>query len=160
MSHSLAAIHTAEGYTAPGPIDFLFTDFTGNQWDQSGYLPWFTKPAAAASCWPCSSSFFFLRMTSRKEEVVPSKAQYLGEQAYEFVRNGVARDIIGEHDFMRYVPLLVSLFFFLILNNLFGIVPLLQIAPFSRVSYAYGLVALVWIIYNASASSTRDSSAI
>lgn len=148
MSHSVAAAHMAAGYTAPGPIDFLFTDFTGTRWDQAGYLPWFTKPAALLLL-AMLLAFFFLRMTSRKEQVVPSKAQYLGEQAYEFIRNGVARDIIGEHNFMRYVPLLVSLFFFLILNNLFGIVPLLQIAPFSRVSYAYGLVALVWIIYNA-----------
>ena len=149
MSHSLAAVHVASGgYTAPGPIDFLFDDFTGKSWNQSGYLPWFTKPAALLVL-ALLLAFFFLRMTSRKSEVVPSKAQYLGEQAYEFIRNGVARDIIGEKAFMRYVPLLVSLFFFLILNNLFGIVPLLQIAPFSRVSYAYGLVALVWILYNA-----------
>ena len=147
MSHSLAAVHVASGYTAPGPIDFLFDDFTGKSWNQSGYLPWFTKPALLLVL-AMLLAFFFLRMTSRKSEVVPSKAQYLGEQAYEYIRNGVARDIIGEKAFMRYVPLLVSLFFFLILNNLFGIVPLLQLAPFSRVSYAYGLVALVWIIYN------------
>ena len=141
-------MHVASGGTPrPDRSTSSSTDFTGKSWNQSGYLPWFTKPALLLVL-AMLLAFFFLRMTSRKAEVVPSKAQYLGEQAYDFVRNGVARDIIGEHDFMRYVPLLVSLFFFLILNNLFGIVPLLQFAPFSRVSYAYGLAALVWIIYN------------
>jgi F-type H+-transporting ATPase subunit a len=153
MSHSLALasgvphVLASGGYTPPGPIDFLFTDFRGNTWDSSGYLPWFTKPAALLIL-AGLLAFVFLRVTSRKQAVVPSKAQYLGEQAYEFVRNGVARDIIGERDFIRFVPLLVSLFFFLIISNLFGIVPILSLAPFSRVSYAYGLAVLVWIIYN------------
>jgi F-type H+-transporting ATPase subunit a len=44
--------------------------------------------------------------------------------------------------------LLVSLFFFILINNLFGIVPLLSFSPFSRASFAYGLALLVWIIYN------------
>ena len=58
----------------------------------------------------------------------------------------------GHHrrkDYSRFVPLLVSLFFFILINNLFGLVPVLQFAPFSRVSFAYGLAGLVWIIYNA-----------
>ena len=41
----------------------------------------------------------------------------------------------------------LSIFFFVLFNNLFGIVPFLTFAPFSRVSFAYGLAALVWIIY-------------
>ena len=46
------------------------------------------------------------------------------------------------------MPLLVSLFFFVLFNNLFGIVPILSFAPFSKFSFAVGLAALVWIIYN------------
>jgi F-type H+-transporting ATPase subunit a len=147
VSHSVAVVHSATDFTAPGPIDFLFNDFHGHSWDQSGYLPWYTKGSALLLL-GAILAFAFLRITSRRTQVVPSKAQYLGEQAYEFVRNGVARDIIGEKAFLRYVPLLVSLFFFLIINNLFGIVPFLSFAPFSRVSFAYGLAVLVWIIYN------------
>lgn len=147
MSHSVAVVHAASGFTAPGPVDFLLTDFNGHGWDQSGYLPWYTKGSALLLL-GAILAFLFLRLTARRTAVVPSKAQYLGEQAYGFIRNGVARDIIGEQYFRRYVALLVSLFFFLIINNLFGIVPFLSFAPFSRVSFAYGLAALVWIIYN------------
>jgi F-type H+-transporting ATPase subunit a len=45
--------------------------------------------------------------------------------------------------------LLVSVFFFVLFNNLFGIVPVLSFSTFSRASYAYGLAILVWLIYNA-----------
>ena len=78
----------------------------------------------------------------------PSKLQYAGEQAYGFVRNSIARDIIGSHDFMKFVPWLVATFFFVLLNNLFGIIPFIQFPSFSRVSFAYGLAILVWLLYN------------
>ena len=92
-------------------------------------------------------AFLFLRLTARTAAVVPSKGQYLGEQAYSFIRNGIAQDSIGG-DYLRYTPLLVSLFFFIVFNNLFSLVPILQFAPFSRVGFAYGLAALVWLTYN------------
>lgn len=145
---SIAAILAAgPGFNAPGPVDFFLPDFTGKHWDQSGYQAVLTK-ASGLLILGAILAFAFLFRQARKGQVVPSKMQYLGESAYDFVRNGIARDIIGERDFMRYVPLLVSLFFFLLINNLFGIVPLLSFSPFSRVSFAYGLAALVWILYN------------
>jgi F-type H+-transporting ATPase subunit a len=133
------------GFHAPGPLEFFLPDFTGNHWDQSGYLPVLTK-AGALLVLGALIAYVFLYVTSRNPQVVPSKRQYLGEQAYAFIRNSVGRDVIGP-DFLRWVPLLVSLFFFIIINNLFGITPLLQFPTFSRVNYAYGLAAMVWIIY-------------
>ena len=141
-----SAIPMAEGFQAPGPIDFFLPDFTGTKWNQSGYLAFFGK-AGVLLLLGALLAYGFLWFTSRKAEVVPGKRQYFGESAYSFIRDGVGRDVIGA-DFLRWVPLLVSLFFFLIINNLFGIVPFLQFPTFSRVNYAYGLAALVWIIYN------------
>jgi F-type H+-transporting ATPase subunit a len=135
------------GYTAPGPLEFFLPDFTGKQWDQSGYDVLLTK-ASVLLVLGAVLSYWFLAATSRRMAIVPSKGQYLGEQAYSFVRNGIAQDIIGPKHYRRYVPLLVSLFFFVLINNLFGIVPFLSFSPFSRVSFAYGLAILVWIIYN------------
>ena len=136
------------GYTSPGPIDFFLPDFGGKHWGESGYTYLLTK-ASALLVLGFLLVFVFLRVTSRKSAVVPSKTQYLGEQAYEFVRNGITRDIIGERDFMKFVPLIVTVFFFVLFNNLFGIIPFLSFSTFSRVSFAYGLAALVWLIYNA-----------
>jgi F-type H+-transporting ATPase subunit a len=134
------------GYTAPGPLEFFLPDFTGKHWDQSGYQVLLTK-ASVLLVLGAVLAYLFLASASRRGAIVPSKGQYLGEQAYSFVRNGIAQDIIGKQ-YRRYVPLLVSLFFFTLINNLFGIVPFLSFSPFSRVSFAYGLALLVWIIYN------------
>jgi F-type H+-transporting ATPase subunit a len=121
---------------------------TGHPWDESGYQVLLTKSSLLLIL-GAVVAYLFLAVTSRKSALVPTKRQYLGEQAYSFVRNGIARDIIGNQDFRKYVPLLVSLFFFLLVNNLFGLIPVIQFAPFARVSFAYGLAILVWIIYNA-----------
>lgn len=92
--------------------------------------------------------FGFFYVAARKQKMVPDRMQFVGEEAYGFVRNSMARDIIGSHDFMKYVPYLVSLFFFILVNNLFATIPFLQFPTFSRSGMVYGLAALSWIIYN------------
>lgn len=93
--------------------------------------------------------FGFLYLAARQRQLVPSKLQYAGEGAYGFVRNGVARDIIGSHDYQKFVPYLVTLFFFILVNNLFASLPFFQFPTFSRAGMAYALAALSWIVYNA-----------
>ena len=80
--------------------------------------------------------------------VIPSKRQFLGEYAYNMIRNGIARDIIG-HDYQRYVPYLVGLCSFIIVNNLFGSTFLFMFPTFSKIGFAWGLAAASWILYNA-----------
>jgi F-type H+-transporting ATPase subunit a len=80
--------------------------------------------------------------------MVPGKLQYAGEVSYNFVRNGLGRDIIGSHDFLRFVPLLFSLFFFILLNNLFASVPGLQFPTFSRIGFVLALALVAWLVYN------------
>jgi F-type H+-transporting ATPase subunit a len=146
VSHN-GVILANEGFHAPGPVEFFLPDFTGHTWDESGYQVLLTK-ASVLLLLGAVLAYLFLAATSRRAAVVPTKSQFLGEQAYNFVRNGIAQDIIGAHYFRKYVPLLVSLFFFVLINNLFGIIPFLAFSPFSKVNFAYGLAALVWIIYN------------
>ena len=155
LAHSVApGVSANAGFEPPGPIEFFFPDFTGTHWGDSGYQAVLTKSALLLVL-GAALAFLFLRMTSRNPQVVPSKSQYLGEQAYAFIRNGVGQDIIGPGEYLRWVPLLVSLFFFIIINNLFGIVPFLSFPPFSRVSYAYGMAILVWLIYNGVGIATK-----
>ncbi|SOD73309.1 ATP synthase F0 subcomplex A subunit [Jatrophihabitans sp. GAS493] len=132
----------AEGFNAPGPADFDLNDIF------NGHQVLLTKASLMLVLGAVLVVAAFL-VAIRREAVVPSKAQFMGEQAYSFVRNGIAQDSIGNRDFMKYVPFLVSLFFFIMVNNLFGLIPFLQFSPFSRAGFAYGLAALVWITYNA-----------
>lgn len=92
--------------------------------------------------------FGFLYLASRKRAMVPGKLQFAGEGAYGFVRNSVARDIIGAHDFQKFVPYLVAIFFFILVNNFFASVPFIQFPTFSRASMAYALAGMSWVIYN------------
>jgi len=92
--------------------------------------------------------FAFFYVAAGKRAMVPGKLQYAGEGAYGFVRNSLGRDIIGSHDFMRFVPYLVAIFFFVFLNNLFGSIPFIQFPSFSRASMAYALAGMSWLLYN------------
>ncbi len=56
----------------------------------------------------------------RKKALVPGKGQFIAEGLYNFVRNTIARDSIGE-EYKKYLPYLVALFFFVLVNNLFGL---------------------------------------
>ena len=90
----------------------------------------------------------FFWASSAGRSIVPGKLQYVGEGAYGFVRNSVARDIIGSRDFMRFTPYLAALFFFILLNNLFGSIPFIEFPTFSRAGMAYALAGLSWVVYN------------
>ena len=90
----------------------------------------------------------FWLIMARKNSLVPSKSQFIGETAYFFVRNGIARDMIG-HDFRKYLPFLIALFSFILVNNLWGIFPLTLLPTASHVGWAYGLALMVWVLYNA-----------
>lgn len=92
------------------------------------------------------SMFFWL--AGRKGALVPSKLQFLGELGYGFVRNSIAKESIGNENFLRFVPLLFSLFFFILVNNIYGIVPLLQLPSFSHPGAAYVLAIIVWCTFN------------
>ncbi|AIY19851.2 F0F1 ATP synthase subunit A [Pimelobacter simplex] len=92
-------------------------------------------------------AFFYLAL--RRGALVPGKLQFAGESAYGMVRNSIGRDIIGSHDFAKFVPYLVTVFFFLLVNNLFASVPIIQFPTFSRASMAYALAGLSWVVYNA-----------
>ncbi len=134
-------VFAADGFSPPGPGDFELPPIFGDNADL------FTKPQFLLVI-AAVLVFGFFFVTSRRTAMVPSKGQYAGEQAYGFVRNSIARDVIGSHDFLAFVPWLVATFFFVLVNNLFGVVPFIQFPSFSRASFAYGLAALVWLLYN------------
>ncbi|GAA1998270.1 F0F1 ATP synthase subunit A [Nocardioides kribbensis] len=145
-------IPASEGFTPPGPADFdlpgIGGDFGSYEFLGQTQLLAVTKPMLQLVL-AAVLVFGFFYLASRKRAMVPGKLQFVGEEAYGFVRNSMARDIIGSHDFMRFVPYLFALFFFILLNNLFATIPFIQFPTFSRAGMVYGLAALSWIIYNA-----------
>jgi F-type H+-transporting ATPase subunit a len=70
------------------------------------------------------------------------------EAVYGLVRNGIARDIIGSRDFLRFVPLLFALFMTILLNNLFGILVPFSFPTMSRIGFPIALTLIVWITFH------------
>ena len=127
------------GFVPPSSNDFVFPSFFHNN-------QYFTKPILLVFLSVLLISVFFI-MASRKAAIVPSKLQFAGESIYGFVRNDLARDIIG-HEFMRFVPYLFTLFVFVLTNNIFGIVPLLQFPTMSRISFPFVLAAISFGVFH------------
>jgi F-type H+-transporting ATPase subunit a len=88
----------------------------------------------------------FLVAASRKTEIVPGKLQFVGESIYGFVRGGIARDVIGPQG-IKYAPYLSSLFMFILLNNIMGIIPFAQIAPTAKFAIPLILAVMSYVLY-------------
>ena len=131
----------AEGdeFVPPSSRDFVLPPIFGDN-------PYSTKPIFLVFLSVILLSLFFV-MASRKAAIVPSKMQFAGETVYAYVRNELGRDIIG-HEFMRFVPYLFSLFTFILVNNWFGIIPMLQFPTMSRISFAYVLGIITFAVFH------------
>ena len=86
---------------------------------------------------------------SKRAAVVPSKGQWLLEGFYNFSRNGIARDMIGSREFLRFVPLLFTLFSLILVNNLFGIMPPIMFPTMSKIGFPIALTLVVYVVYHA-----------
>jgi len=91
---------------------------------------------------------WWLIATTKRAAIVPSKGQWVTEGIYGFIRNGVARDIIGTKDFLRFVPLLFSMFVLILVNNLFGVIPPVQFPTMSRIGFPIALTVVVYVVYH------------
>jgi F-type H+-transporting ATPase subunit a len=88
---------------------------------------------------------FFLA-AAHPRKMVPGKLQSIGEQAYLFVRDQIAREVIGK-DGDRFVPFLGSLFFFIWISNLMGVIPGAQFPIMSSLAFPVSLTLMVYITY-------------
>ena len=144
MSGQLLTLIPMETFEAPGVQSFdaagqpVFPGVPGLEWLDKFMLQAIVSVVVIAAFW---------LIMARKNAMVPGKTQFVGETAYNFLRNSIARDMIG-HDFRKYLPLLIALFSFILVNNLFGIFPLTLMPTTAHASWAYGLAALVWVLYN------------
>lgn len=63
------------------------------------------------------------RSFRKNEGKAPSGLQSLVEPVIIFVRDDIARSAIGEKRYEKYLPYLLTIFFFIFLNNLMGLIP-------------------------------------
>ncbi|MFC9647944.1 F0F1 ATP synthase subunit A [Streptomyces sp. NPDC059892] len=130
------------GFPAPGLHSFLFKPIFGNA-DSDLY---FNKTMLLALLGSIIIVGFFWA-AFRKPKVVPGKLQMVAEAGYDFVRRGVVYEIIGKKEGEKYVPLVVSLFFFVWVMNIWSIVPLAQFPVTSIIAYPAGLALIVYVLW-------------
>jgi F-type H+-transporting ATPase subunit a len=71
--------------------------------------------------------FIFISVANRYKagpNQAPTGMQNLLEPVILFVRDDIAKSSIGEKKYEKYVPYLMTIFFFILLNNLLGIIPI------------------------------------
>ncbi|MBG6189776.1 F-type H+-transporting ATPase subunit a [Arthrobacter sp. CAN_A212] len=144
---ALPATTTDEGFVAPTIDDTHYRDIF--PWGGE-YGVWFEGGFGKQMLMIILSVIFiaiFFIIASRKGKLVPGKMQFLGESAYGFVRNSIGKDIIGGKDFMKYVPWLFTAFFFVLVNNIFGAIPFLQLPSFSHPGSAYAIAGIFYLLW-------------
>ncbi|HUK73719.1 MAG TPA: F0F1 ATP synthase subunit A [Streptosporangiaceae bacterium] len=82
----------------------------------------------------------------RKPKLVPHGIQNVGEVGVLFVRDQILRPAIGKKG-DRFLPFLVSLFFFIWVMNIMEVIPIAQFPVASRIGFPWSLVIMVWLTY-------------
>ncbi len=67
---------------------------------------------------------YIARMYEKRRGEAPKGIQSILEPIILFVRDDIAKPSIGEKKYQRYMPFLLTLFFFIFTNNLLGLVPI------------------------------------
>ena len=131
---------TGCGFPAPGLHSFVFEPiFTVGGFE-------FNKPMLLAFVGTLAIVGFFWAAFA-KPKLVPGKLQMIGEAGYDFVRRGIVYETIGKAKGEKYVPLMVSLFFFVWVMNIWSVIPLAQFPVTSLIAYPMALAAVVYVLW-------------
>jgi F-type H+-transporting ATPase subunit a len=135
---ALPATLAGDGFRAPG-LELL--DFPP-LWE--GAPGWLNKPAVLAATGVLVVCALAWKAFARPR-LVPRGLQNAGEYGYLFVRDQIARPFLGK-DADRWMPLLLSLFFLILLWNLFGVVPGVQFPVNSHIAFPAVFALVVYVI--------------
>lgn len=83
----------------------------------------------------------------RSPRAVPGKLQSLMEMGLAFVREQIAMPMLGPAA-DRFLPLLVTLFFFILFMNMFEVAPWVNFSASARVAFPASLAIISWVTYN------------
>jgi F-type H+-transporting ATPase subunit a len=135
----VTVLAAGKGFVPPSTRDFVFSPLFGK-----GTI--FTKPMLIIIVGSIVIAVFFW-LAARNSKVVPGKLQYAGEAVYGFVRNSVAGEAIGQRA-PTFVPYLVTLFSFIFVMNISGVLPLVGFSATSKFAIPLFLAIISCVIFN------------
>jgi len=107
----------------------------------------FNKIALIAVAATVIGTLIFLFAIRRPASQAPKGARNLAESTVEFVENSIVMQTMGAKG-LKWTPFLLSLFIFIYLCNVPGIIPILQMPATARMAIPMFLSVIVWLVYN------------
>ena len=138
-SASSSHIFSGCGFPSPSIDDFYFTPLF-----KVGSVA-FGKPGLLLLLSTVIVLLFFW-FAFHAPKLVPRGMQNVGELGMFFVRDQILRPQLGKAG-DKWLPFLMSLFFFIWVNNIMGIIPILYFPAMSKYGYPVALAGMVWLIY-------------
>ena len=87
------------------------------------------------------------RNYKNSKDGVPKGIAGFMEPLIIFVRDEIGKPMIGEHKYKKYMPYLLTIFFFIWINNIFGLIPILNGANLSvNIAFTFTLAVFTFII--------------
>ncbi len=109
-------------------------------------FPSFNKIALIAVAATVISITLFLLAARRDPLVAPTGARNLAEITIDFIEESVVMQTLGKSG-LKWTPFLLSLFMFIFLCNIPGVIPIIQMPATARIAIPLALSLLVWVIY-------------
>ena len=110
-------------------------------------FPTFNKIALIAVAAALIGTLIFLLAGSKDAKVAPKGIRNFAESIVEFIENGIIMQTMGRQG-LGWTPFLLSLFSFIYLCNVPGIIPFFQMPATARMAVPMFLALMVWVIYN------------
>jgi F-type H+-transporting ATPase subunit a len=87
--------------------------------------------------------FFYVAM--RRPKLIPRGVQNVAEIGLDFVRVNVAEEILGKKEGRRFLPVITTVFFVVLIGNLPSVIPFLNVSPNARIGMPIILAAVAYI---------------
>jgi F-type H+-transporting ATPase subunit a len=110
-------------------------------------FPTFNKVAMIAVLAALIGSVIFILAGRYESSKAPRGVRNLAEMIVEFIEDNIVMQTIGR-DGLGWTPFLTSLFVFIYLCNVPGIIPIFQMPATGRMAIPLFLALVVWVIYN------------
>jgi F-type H+-transporting ATPase subunit a len=109
-------------------------------------FPGFNKIALIVVAAALIGSLIFLLAGNKDPMKAPKGIRNLAESIVEFIENGIIMQTMGR-DGLGWTPFLLSLFVFIYLCNVPGVIPLLQMPATARMALPLFLSLVVWVVF-------------
>jgi len=130
LLHELANLPAFQSLETAHPVP------AGDPWVFSNYILFVIVAAAL-------TALFFI-VASRRVTLVPKGISNVAEAGVEFMRN-MCVDVMGEQG-VKYFPFVATLFFFILISNMIGLIPGMKPAT-GTIGVTATLAMLTWVVF-------------